>query len=76
LDNILKNPTEEKFRSINVENAAFQRLIGSKPGGMNMMLALGFTEADGKLTMPVVEAEWLEKAQTELQTAAKRMTFY
>lgn len=76
VDNMVKNPTEEKFRSINVENAAFQRLVGSKPGGMNMMLALGFTETDGKLTMQDFDVKWLEVAAAELQTAGKRMTFY
>ena len=48
VENIMKSPTEEKFRAINLENAAFQRLVGGKKGGMEMMLAIGFVEADSK----------------------------
>lgn len=77
VENILKNPSEDKFRSINIENAAFQRLVGSKPGGMAMMEALGFQTVDGKLTLPVpLETAWLEAASSELQLAAKRGPFY
>ena len=77
VENILKNPSEDKFRSINIENAAFQRLVGSKPGGMAMMEALGFQTVDGKLTLPSpLETAWLEAASSELQLAAKRGPFY
>eukprot|EP00281_Chroomonas_sp_CCMP1168_P012326 CAMPEP_0206280562 /NCGR_PEP_ID=MMETSP0047_2-20121206/38646_1 /ASSEMBLY_ACC=CAM_ASM_000192 /TAXON_ID=195065 /ORGANISM="Chroomonas mesostigmatica_cf, Strain CCMP1168" /LENGTH=396 /DNA_ID=CAMNT_0053710635 /DNA_START=45 /DNA_END=1235 /DNA_ORIENTATION=+ len=76
VDNIVKNPTEEKFRSINLENAAFQRLVGSKPGGLPMMHAMGFVEADGKLTIPEVDLKWFEIASGELQAAIKRGPFY
>lgn len=76
VENIMKSPTEEKFRAINLENAAFQRLVGGKKGGMEMMRAIGFVEADSKLKMDEPDAKWLEVASGELQTAAKRGPFY
>jgi len=76
VDNICKNPTEEKFRSINLENAAFQRLVGGKKGGLELMKALGFAEEGGKLTLPELDAKWLEVARAELESAGKKMTFY
>ncbi|KAJ1473647.1 hypothetical protein T484DRAFT_3322668 [Baffinella frigidus] len=77
VENMVKNPTEEKFRSINAENAAFQRIIATRTGGMAMMEALGFETADGKLSMPApLDTAWLEAASAELQLAAKRGPFY
>ena len=76
VDNIANNPTEEKFRAINMENAAFQRLVGGKKGGPEMMAAIGFMEEGGKLVMKDIDVEWLKFVSTELQLAAKRGPFY
>jgi len=76
VENIVNNPTEEKFRAINLENAAFQRLVGAKKGGLAMMTAIGFVEQDGKLALTEIDAEWLKVATGELQVAAKRGPFY
>eukprot|EP00282_Hemiselmis_andersenii_P011305 CAMPEP_0114124242 /NCGR_PEP_ID=MMETSP0043_2-20121206/8677_1 /TAXON_ID=464988 /ORGANISM="Hemiselmis andersenii, Strain CCMP644" /LENGTH=382 /DNA_ID=CAMNT_0001217117 /DNA_START=162 /DNA_END=1310 /DNA_ORIENTATION=+ len=76
VENIAKNPTEEKFRSINIENAAFQRRVASKKGGLALMKALGFEEEDGKLVLKEVDEQWLALAKAEIETATKRMTFY
>ena len=72
----MNNPTEEKFRSINLENAAFQRLVGGKKGGPEMMKAIGFEENGGKLVITEIDVEWLKIASGELQVAAKRGPFY
>mmetsp|Transcript_14048 Transcript_14048/g.28061 ORF Transcript_14048/g.28061 Transcript_14048/m.28061 type:complete len:409 (+) Transcript_14048:34-1260(+) len=76
VENIIKNPTEDKFRAINLENAAFQRLIGGKKGGMEMMAAIGFKAEDAKLKTDEQDMGWLQAVSTELQTAAKRGPFY
>mmetsp|Transcript_38381 Transcript_38381/g.96141 ORF Transcript_38381/g.96141 Transcript_38381/m.96141 type:complete len:396 (-) Transcript_38381:408-1595(-) len=76
VENIAKNPTEEKFRAINLENAAFQRRVASKKGGLALMTALGFVEEEGKLLLKEVDDKWLEMAKAEIDTACKRMTFY
>jgi hypothetical protein len=76
VENIANNPTEQKFRSINVENAAFQRLVGGKKGGPEVMKAIGFVEQDGKLVLPELDVEWMKVVSGELQVAAKRGPFY
>ena len=76
VENIANNPTEEKFQSINLENAAFQRLVGGKKGGLEMMTAIGFAESGGKLVISQIDVEWLKIASGELQVAAKRGPFY
>jgi hypothetical protein len=76
VENIANNPAEEKFRSINLENAAFQRLVGGKKGGLEMMRAIGFQEEDGKLVFQDGEVEWLKVVGEELKLAVKRGPFY
>jgi len=42
LNNIIKNPTEPKFRRINTENSAFQNRIKTAFGGPELLQAIGF----------------------------------
>lgn len=44
ISNILKNPTEEKFRKINLTNEAFQKRIGKINGGLSILKGAGFEE--------------------------------
>ena len=37
--NLVANPTEDKFRSINLENAAFQARVGALPAAMQFLAA-------------------------------------
>lgn len=76
VENIANNPAEQKFQSINMENAAFQRLVGGKKGGLEVMKAIGFVEQEGKLVVAEVDVEWLKVVSGELQVAAKRGPFY
>lgn len=76
VENMVKNPTEDKFRAINLENAAFQRLVGGKKGGLEMMTSIGFVEQAGKLVITELDVEWLNVATGELLLAAKRGPFY
>jgi hypothetical protein len=41
-DNVIGHPREAKYRSVRVGNKGFQRNLGSIPGGIEAMLALGF----------------------------------
>ena len=42
IQNILKAPEEEKFRTLNMENAAIQTKITKLSGGIKIMKGLGF----------------------------------
>lgn len=46
LDNILYKPGEKKTRTIRFSNPAFHKKIGSKAGGIEFLLACGFTAKD------------------------------
>lgn len=43
LDNILHKPGDERVRSIRLSNAAFRNRVASRPGGVEFLLACGFT---------------------------------
>lgn len=45
--NILNNPEEAKFRSIKVDNKAFQDRVAKVTGGINYLKAVGFVENAG-----------------------------
>eukprot|EP01016_Furgasonia_blochmanni_P024464 TRINITY_DN2637_c0_g1_i3.p1 TRINITY_DN2637_c0_g1~~TRINITY_DN2637_c0_g1_i3.p1 ORF type:complete len:337 (+),score=112.60 TRINITY_DN2637_c0_g1_i3:389-1399(+) len=51
LENILKNPGEEKFKKINLSNENFKKRIGDWIGGTNLLTAAGFQEENGFLLM-------------------------
>ena len=42
--NIVNNPTETKYKKIKLSNAKFMSALGSKPGGKECLLTLGFKE--------------------------------
>jgi UBX domain-containing protein 6 len=44
LNNLLANPSEEKFRRIRKDNRAFQDRVAKVTGGVNFLKAAGFTE--------------------------------
>ena len=45
--NILKNPNENKFRSIKQENKVFQNRIKNVVGGVNILTTVGFENENG-----------------------------
>ena len=49
--NVLKDPSDPKFQSINLENAAFQKRVGKIQGGKMILQGFGFEEEDGKLVL-------------------------
>lgn len=42
--NVVKNPTEDKFKTINMANEAFQKRVGKISGGKIILKAFGFEE--------------------------------
>lgn len=44
INNVVKNPTEEKFRKVKATNPNFQERVGKLELGMKVLLAIGFTE--------------------------------
>lgn len=42
LDNLLQQPGNQKFRTIRLNNSTFQEKVGSRKGGMEILLACGF----------------------------------
>jgi hypothetical protein len=46
LGNILKDPSEEKYRKINLTNEAFQKRVGKITGGLIILKGAGFEEND------------------------------
>jgi len=49
LENIIKNPTEEKYQKIKLANEAFKTRVGDVVGGLFILDACGFKEEDGFL---------------------------
>ena len=41
---MLKNPTEEKFRKVNMDNAAVQKRVGDINGNKFILKGMGFVE--------------------------------
>jgi UBX domain-containing protein 1/4 len=48
--NLLNNPAEPKYRSIKIENKAFQERIAKVAGGIKYLTAVGFIEENGFYT--------------------------
>ena len=49
--NVLKDPTEPKFRKINLDNENVQKRITKLHGGMGLLKAVGFKEDGSFLVM-------------------------
>ena len=84
VDNIVANPQEEKYRRVKIQNASFQKRVGSLPSAPAVMTAIGFqrqtldTGDDAFVLHPSPEA-WpaLVQAKAKLQqevTSAKAAT--
>nr|CCA18009.1 conserved hypothetical protein [Albugo laibachii Nc14] len=70
LKNLIEKPDEEKFRSINLDNAAFRKRVASLVGGIAFLKALGYEkdESDNTLKLDI------EKRDMELLKHAKTCT--
>jgi hypothetical protein len=60
----MQNPTDNKFRMINLENKGYQNRVGKCIGGPQLMKAIGFVEQKGQLVLGRVTKtsiqEWLQ----------------
>ena len=63
LHKIVTNPSEPKYKTINLENDTFRRKVSSRPGGLNLLLSAGFAKnaAGDKVVMPDdFESVWVQ----------------
>ncbi|KAM9308819.1 peptide-N(4)-(N-acetyl-beta-glucosaminyl)asparagine amidase [Gastrophryne carolinensis] len=51
-DNILRNPNEEKYRSIRIGNTAFSTRLLPVPGAVECLFEMGFEEGETHLVFP------------------------
>ncbi len=51
LSRVLDHPSEDKYRLVQTNNAFFHNKVGKWRGGLELMCALGFVEADGLLML-------------------------
>lgn len=67
--NLIKDPENDKFRRINLENDAVQKRVAKINGGLLILKGSGFTEAkDGNyLIMEKVDKDLLIKAESLLK---------
>lgn len=52
VENVLKNPTEPKYRKIRLENATISKFVLPSVGGMECLFDMGFIEGDDSLVLP------------------------
>ena len=87
LSNVIKDPSNEKFRSIAISNKRFNGAVWMTPGGGNLLLGLGFTESEGRCVLaqpsdlaPIIAAveacqegiKAVDAAERELDMAERR----
>ena len=76
--NLLGKPDEDKFRTINLTNAAFKKRVGALVGGISFLLALGYVkdEETQVLTLSVENRknDLLTVAQTSLTAAISELS--
>jgi len=75
LGNIVANPTEGKFFSLKIENAAIQKKILSHDGARGFLEALGFREDAGALKLPLERHGDAKLGQDVLQGFANEKAY-
>jgi len=53
LGNLLKDPSNEKFRKVNLENNAIKTRIANVNGGLNILKGGGFVKNDDGTAMTI-----------------------
>eukprot|EP00955_Chlamydomonas_euryale_P026825 282822-Chlamydomonas_euryale.AAC.1 len=68
IGNVVANPSEDKFRTIKMTNAAFQARVASVDGSVEVLKLAGFEEGPGgeTLVMPAADAAAVELASGEV----------
>ncbi|KAF2299953.1 hypothetical protein GH714_006396 [Hevea brasiliensis] len=79
IGNVAKNPSEEKYRKIRVNNQTFQDRVGSLKGGVEFLELCGFEKIEGDeflfLPRDKVETAVLNSAGSELNSAINNPFF-
>jgi hypothetical protein len=70
------NPTEDKYKTINLNNDTFRRKVLSKPGGLNLLLSAGFVKTnDEKIVMPNdFNSEWVQNVIDQAGVVLSKLT--
>lgn len=69
LSRVLTHPQEEKYRRVNPRNPAFARTVGAVPGGVEMLMAVGYEPLHGQLVLQTHDAALLWLGKEALQRA-------
>ncbi|OMO71021.1 hypothetical protein CCACVL1_18500 [Corchorus capsularis] len=79
IGNVARNPDEEKFRKIRLNNQAFQDRVGSLKGGVEFFEICGFEKVEGDqflfLSRDKVDMQVLNSAGSELNSAINNPFF-
>lgn len=59
--NVIKDPNEVKYQSINLENKAIQTRVAKINGGKIILVGFGFAEEDGKMVLQNFDKAIFEK---------------
>ena len=62
LGNLLKDPTNEKFKKVNKQNAMFKERVGSVQGGILFLKAVGFEDKATTLEISAVDQSVIKAA--------------
>ena len=73
VENIVKQPTEQKFQKINLSNEAFKRRVADIVGGVFILNECGFKENDGFLVAEKVNTDLYIKVIGLLDNEIKKL---
>lgn len=80
LRNVLEHPEDERYRTVRLANALFQRRVGVFPSGLALLRAFGFEDAEAAgagevthLALPTAEASDLARGLVLLQAAKEAL---
>lgn len=78
LKNLVEKPEDDKFRTINLENAAFRRRVGGLMGGVAFLKSLGFQKVEDegllKLAVDKRDVKLLQFARTKVDAAIAELS--
>ena len=72
--NVLRNPTSDRFRSINTNNKAFQQRILGVPGAIDILMEAGFRQQGDQMTMARVDIPLLVSIIDKLKLSRSAIT--
>ena len=71
LANIVKNPTEEKYKKVKTTNPNFQERVGKIPYGLKCLIQVGFKEDGEYLVLDNADVDLLSKIVSYLEEELK-----